>query len=285
MARSPIIKHLSPGKQFLLLFCLMLAFGLLSTLMVQAIGIVVWGSDFVGITISENISSQQLAFLKLSQVISQCGLMLFPALFFAWLTDRNISHFFKMSSNISGAIVIMSIFLIFAIGPLIGFLVELNQGVTIPWKGIEQWMQKMEEIAAVTTKAFLSTTSFSALLINLFVIALLPAVSEELLFRGVVLRISKELFSNIHLAVLFSAIVFSAIHFQFYGFLPRMILGIVLGYMFVYSGSIWVPIIAHFVNNATVVVVEWLYLRGVTNISMEDFGTTTNIFLVIYLFE
>jgi len=282
MVRSPIIKQLSPGKQFLLLFCLMLGLGLISLLLVQALGILIWGSDFVVVPISENISSLQLTYLKISQVISQSGLMLFPALIFAWLTHANVFSFFKMSYNISSVVILLSVFLIFAIGPLIGFLVELNEGVQIPWKGVEQWMQQMEEMAAVTTKVFLSTTTFGGLLINLFVIAVIPAISEELLFRGVVLRISKELFSNVHLAVLFSAIVFSAIHFQFYGFLPRMILGMFLGYLFVYSGSIWIPIVAHFINNATVVIVEWLYLRGMINVSMDEFGVTSNIFLVIF---
>jgi membrane protease YdiL (CAAX protease family) len=88
------------------------------------------------------------------------------------------------------------------------------------------------------------------------VIALIPAIGEELLFRGVIQgSIFKN--TNIHVAVLLTSIIFSAFHLQFYGFLPRMVLGILLGYSLAWSGSLWLPVLIHFINNGAAVVFAW----------------------------
>ena len=88
-------------------------------------------------------------------------------------------------------------------------------------------------------------------------IALLPAVGEELIFRGIIQRILKNLFRSGHLSVWVTAFVFSAIHFQFYGFLPRFILGLVFGYLFLWSETLWLPVIAHFINNGVLLLLVY----------------------------
>src|SRR5207344_1198984 len=101
-------------------------------------------------------------------------------------------------------------------------------------------------------------TSVLSLAINLFIIAFLPALGEELFFRGMMQKLFSQLTKNNHLAIIITSIIFSAIHLQFYGFLPRMVLGIFLGYLLVWSGSLWLPILAHFVNNASAVLFTFL---------------------------
>jgi len=100
-------------------------------------------------------------------------------------------------------------------------------------------------------------------------IAILPAIGEELLFRGVLQRIFANWTKNIHLGVWIAAILFSAMHMQFYGFLPRMMLGVLFGYLFVWSGSLLLPILCHFINNGSAVI--YAYVAGVDQfLEQED---------------
>jgi hypothetical protein len=140
--------------------------------------------------------------------------------------------------------------------PIINHLVEINQNLSFPesLKSIEQWMSQKEENANQIMVEFLKADNISALLLNLFMIAVLPAVGEELLFRGVLQRLIGKWLKNKHVGIFLAAVLFSAMHLQFYGFLPRLALGILFGYLFLWSGTLWLPIMAHFINNATAVI-------------------------------
>ena len=129
--------------------------------------------------------------------------------------------------------------------------------------------------------SIVGTIDFQLVAINLLVIALIPAIGEELTFRGVLQQALVRGTKNVHVAIILSAAIFSFIHFQFYGFLPRMFLGILLGYLFYYSGSIWTSILMHFVNNGTVVVLAYLDYKGVVDVDFEHFGSTSSIPLMI----
>jgi hypothetical protein len=138
------------------------------------------------------------------------------------------------------------------ITPFINYTFALNSMLNLP-----DWMSNLEKEANGFTEAFLKMKTPGDLIYNLIIIALIPAIGEELLFRGLIQQLLKGMFNNIHLAVLFSAIFFSSMHLQFYGFLPRMILGMVLGYLFVWSGSLWLPMAAHFANNAATILFSY----------------------------
>ena len=129
--------------------------------------------------------------------------------------------------------------------------------------GIEIWMKNSEEKAKVLTDAFTEGDSLGVLFLNLIVIALLAALSEELFFRGVLQKVLIECTRNKHLGVWIGAIIFSAFHMQFYGFLPRMLMGAFLGYLFLWSGSLWLGIFAHFINNGMAVLIIWLINKNV----------------------
>ena len=120
-------------------------------------------------------------------------------------------------------------------------------------------------------------------IINLFIMAILPAIGEEMLFRGIIQRYFINIIKNYHIAVWITAVIFSLFHLQFYGFIPRLVLGALLGYMMVWSGNLWVPITAHFFNNAFGVTVYFLFPTSATNNKIDDFGATheTRIFAII----
>lgn len=155
--------------------------------------------------------------------------------------------------------------------PAMNWLVAFNESMTLPsWmSGIEDLMRKAEDEAADLTKTLLDINSIGQLLVTLFVVGLMAGLSEEILFRGAMLRTMQDSRLGTHAVVWIVAIVFSAIHLQFYGFLPRMIIGVWLGYLLVWTRSLWVPIIAHTLNNSTVVVSSYLENKGLVS---EGFG-------------
>ena len=130
-----------------------------------------------------------------------------------------------------------------------------------------------EEQAGKITKLLLGSTAVSDLLINLLVIAIIPAIGEELLFRGVIQKQFIALTESKGAAVVLTSLLFSALHMQFFGFLPRFALGVLLGFLYVWSGSLWLPIMAHFFNNATAVILVWLAARQGIPFNPDTLGT------------
>ena len=140
-------------------------------------------------------------------------------------------------------------------------------------------MKALEETAQAATEKMLDVDTFGGMLFNLVIIALIPAIGEEMTFRGV-LQQSLTRKMNPHIAIILSAAIFSFIHFQFYGFLPRMFLGILLGYMFYITNSLWSSMLMHFVNNGATVVIYYLWNIGVIE-DAEHWGETQNVWIII----
>jgi membrane protease YdiL (CAAX protease family) len=151
-------------------------------------------------------------------------------------------------------------------------------------------LRSLESAAEEMMVAFTATESLGGLLVNLLMIGVIAAIGEELIFRGLLQKLLNQMLKNAHLAILITAILFSAFHFQFFSFLPRFILGLILGYLMYYGRSIWYPILAHFVNNAMGVVYYFFYSRGSTDDMLEEIGTSSLIpvaaivSLVLFLF-
>jgi uncharacterized protein len=151
----------------------------------------------------------------------------------------------------------------------------LNQELQLPvfLAGIEDWMKRTEEQAAELTMAFLTVNTFPGYLVNVLMVALIPAFGEEFFFRGVLQKVFYRWFRNPHFAILFVAIIFSAFHMQFYGFLVRLALGVIFGYLFYWSGNIWYPVLAHFVNNFMPVSLTYFFRDQFDPAELEQVGT------------
>ena len=183
-----------------------------------------------------------------------------------------------LDQSISMKSAIIAVFLVLLASPGINLLSYLNQQITLPecFSTIEVWMQQQEEAAAVLTERFLSSDSIGVFVVNILLMALLPAVAEELTFRGVLQHLfTARTCTHIpHIAIWTTAIIFSAIHCQFYGFIPRMLLGAVFGYALAWSGSLWLPMLMHFTNNALAVILYFTaHKAGWDTSSMDAFGT------------
>jgi membrane protease YdiL (CAAX protease family) len=153
-----------------------------------------------------------------------------------------------------------------------GWLQELNQSVSFPefLKNVEVLLKGMEDKLAETTKFFTDFTSFWQFLLAFFVIAVIAGIGEELIFRGLIMRKILLGTGNPHVAIWVSAFIFAAIHFQFYGILPRMMLGVLFGYFYLWTGNIRVPIFAHIFNNGFAITIMYLHNIGIVKTDLES---------------
>ncbi len=153
-----------------------------------------------------------------------------------------------------------------------GWLQELNQAVSFPesLKGLEALLKGMEDKLAETTKFFTDFTSFWQFLLAFLVIAVIAGIGEELVFRGLIMRKLLLGTGNPHIAIWVSAFIFAVIHFQFYGILPRMMLGVLFGYFYLWTGNIRVPIFAHIFNNGLAVTIMYLHNIGIVKTDLES---------------
>lgn len=216
--------------------------------------------------------------LKWFQFIQTTATFLLPPFLMAYLWSGKPIKWLCLDQSVPMKSAIIAVCLMLVASPGINLLSYLNQQMTLPacFSGIEVWMQQQEEAAAVLTERFLLTDSIGIFIVNILLMALLPAMAEELTFRGVLQHLfTPRTCTRIpHIAIWATAIVFSAIHCQFYGFIPRMLLGAVFGYALAWSGSLWLPMLMHFTNNALAVVVYFIaHKAGWDTSSMDAFGT------------
>lgn len=221
---------------------------------------------------------------KIIQLINSIFIFLIPALIGGFIWYKKPFQTYSLHKLPSFKISFLSFLLVISIIPFINFLSFINEQMVLPefLKGLEQRFMEAEEKIKIITEQMLKVESFSGFLLNLLVMAITPAIVEEVFFRGALLTIFSEKKNRI-LAIWLVAIVFSLIHFQMYGFLPRMIYGAILGYLAVWSGSLWLPIFVHFLQNGSVVIFS--YLKSNTNNAieqMENFGKSeTYVFGII----
>jgi len=238
-----------------------------------------------GMSESSLNSPEGINFLKYFQVIQSIGLFVAPPFAIGWLYHGNISEYLKIDRSTKVQSFLLATISLLMVIPLINFLGAINNQMSFPesLSGLETWMKTMEDAAKVMIEKFMKVDSFGGLMFNIFMIAVLPALGEELMFRGVIQRIFSNWTKNYHWGIWITAFLFSAMHMQFYGFLPRMALGAMFGYLLVWTGTMWVPILAHFVNNLMGVLGYYLIDKGVISKDIEEWGTgTEQIPLVIF---
>ena len=167
---------------------------------------------------------------------------------------------FKQSEDLT--IQLWNTFLIYIVAlPAASVMAKWNDGMVFPaaLSGLEAKFREMEDSARAVTDSFLSGNSIGDLLINVAIVGVAAAVVEEVFFRGGLQQLLSKWFGNGHVAVWITAFIFSVIHLQFYGFIPRLFMGVILGYLFYYSRNLWVPIFYHLVNNALIVIINFFW--------------------------
>lgn len=198
------------------------------------------------------------------------GLILAPAWFLASERKR-VSDLLITKGNYL-LLFLLTIVLVMVFMAVNSVFIEWNATVTFPdfAKAFEEWAREREDLAAEITTYLTRFDSFGQLLIAMLVVAVLPAIGEELVFRGIIQNQLHAATKNIHVAIWIAAILFSAIHFQFFGFVPRMLLGALFGYLYVWSNNLWYAIVAHFANNGLSVIAMYLNQQGKLDVDLES---------------
>ena len=220
--------------------------------------------------------------LKLGQAISSILMFVAPPLILYAFTRKHPMREIGFRKPNTLWMLLIGVALMFVSLPLTNQLTAWNEKMNLgsAFESLEAMLKQMEDMAGDLTERMLKVDTIGGLLMNLLVIALIPAIGEELTFRGVVQQSLVKGCKNAHVGIILSAAIFSFIHFQFYGFLPRMFLGIILGYMFYYSGSLWTSILMHFINNGSAVVVSYIQCKNNIDVDVEHFGATDSVWVL-----
>lgn len=235
--------------------------------------------------------------LRFVQVLQSFLVFIFPALLLATWFSFSPKDYLYMEQKNKLPICLLTVFVGISMLPFINWLTFLNEQISFPesFSWLENRLMESEKMNNESMEMLLQMNSPAVFLFNLFLVGILTAIAEEFFFRGILQHLFIDYFKNAHLGIWLSAFVFSSIHMQFYGFFPRMLLGAYLGYLLWWSKSIWLPVLAHFINNAIAVTISYLEQQhliepgfdtmgahGETHIAVISFVLSTIILFFIY---
>lgn len=224
---------------------------------------------------------------RISAVLQSVLVFITPALAVAMLSTRFPASLLAVDRLPSLKFTLTAIFTLVISIPLMNIIIEWNQNLTFPesMSGIVQTFKDLEAKSEDSINIMTSGNSAGILIVNIMIVGIFAGLGEELFFRGGLMRLLGGVKSiGTHKAIWISAIIFSALHLQFFGFVPRMLLGVFFGYLLAWSGSLWLPILMHIINNSIIVTFEWINQTNGTDIDINSIGTgssTSNIIILI----
>ncbi len=225
----------------------------------------------------ENVSTPEgMMMSKMAQLFLSVFSFIITSLVAAWMFSEHPMRFLRATKKPSLSLILITLLLMICSTPWINYTAELNGMMHLPQSlhFLEEMMRSAEDKAAVLTEAYLKMDNLWSLIFNIILIAFIPAVGEELLFRGAIQQTLNGVFARKIYSILITAFLFSAIHFQFYGFIPRFLLGVILGLLVEWSGTLWLSVIAHFINNGAAVLFSYVTSRSIdTSTNQDNIGT------------
>jgi membrane protease YdiL (CAAX protease family) len=236
---------------------------------------------------------ENLGFLRFSQIIQSITIFVLPSFFAAYLFSKKPTKLLGFD-NPKIILFLLACIMFIICQPMISILANVNNDLIFPefLKSFEDKIRIMENENNNLVFRLLDTCQPSAVIINIFMIVIIPAFGEEIFFRGTLQPLFHKMFKNKHFAVWITAFIFAAIHLQFFTFLPRFVLGALLGYLFLYGKNIWYSIAGHLINNLISFIVFYYYRHfqpeiNPMNPNSDDFSwfiITGSIVLVATLF-
>ncbi len=211
------------------------------------------------------------AIMIMNASVAICAFIVAPLVYLYAYAKKPLSIFFN-NNNIITIPLLLTIFIVVAFMTVNSIFIEWNAKMELPefLGGFEAWAKRLEEQAQVLTQMMTRFDNKVDFALALIVIGLVPAVGEELLFRGLIQNQLLGIAKNAHVAIWLAAIIFSAFHFQFYGFVPRVLLGALFGYLYYWSGNLLVPIVAHLINNGLTLLLLYMYQHGAIVFDIES---------------
>jgi membrane protease YdiL (CAAX protease family) len=270
-----LLAGLRPSEKFLFTVVILFILGLGFQFLGAAIAAWIYGYGFTEIlTLGDFNDPRYVSASKLIQILGSLGTFIIPAFLFSYLFEGDLFSYYGFRNKTGPVSFLLVVVMMISVIPFINYLAELNLKLEFPIGGVDSFLRSLEIEAEKVMSAFTSSRTVVGLIVNLLMIGVIAAIGEELIFRGLLQRLLHEMIRNIHVAVVVTSILFSAFHFQFFSFIPRFILGMVLGYLMFYGRSIWYPILAHFVNNTMGVIYYYFYARGSADDMLEEIGTS-----------
>lgn len=271
-----IFKNSKAIQKLFILLMIIVGFSIIIPIFLMLFGILFWSKE----TVMGGINSEtSLSYLIYFQFFTQLFVFGGGALFFASIVSSHPFAFVGIKKTPNFQFLISSTVAIILVIPLSSWLLQASLSLSYPesWQPIIAALKQQEEVGNNLMARFLNVDGFGWLLFNLLFMAVIPAICEELLFRGALIGVLKQMIQNKHILVIVSAILFSAIHLQFFSFLSRFVLGLVLGYAFIYSSSIIPSMVAHFTNNAISVIGYYFSDRS----DVASIGSVSNYWVIL----
>ena len=216
------------------------------------------------------------AVLKIAMILQDVFVFITPAVLTAMVATRLPARLLAVDTFPRLSTVALSLMTLLCAVPALNAIIVWNESLSLPesMAGVEQLMRQLEENAKAVTDSLMSGASVPSLILSIMIVGVFAGFSEELFFRGAMQRVLTSTMINTHLAVWIVAFVFSLFHFQFFGFVPRMLLGAYFGYLLIWTRSLWVPIITHIFNNSVVVIATWRSVNNPeTTVDIDKIGT------------
>jgi membrane protease YdiL (CAAX protease family) len=274
-----LLKTKSAGSQFLLLVGITLVSLFVVTLIGTLILTAVSGIDLKQLVEIRKIDFSKpnaITFIRGMQIVQFFSLFVVPVTICAYLFSNEPKKYLGLKKPWHSGYFFAGIGIMLLAVPFSILLGELNKNIPFP-SGMADWMKKSEDEASEMFRALLNKQTITDLILNIICIAGLAAVGEELLFRGMAQRLLIKMFKSPWAGIIISAILFSAMHMQFYGFLQRLALGILLGAIYWYSGSLWPAMLAHFLYDAIAILITYFNPE-----SMNE-GSTWNLSVIMII--
>ena len=193
------------------------------------------------------------------QFFSALGMFVFPALILAYLFSEDYKNYLKIDTPVSLPLCLWVVVSIVVSFPFLNFVAYYNDAIHFPeaLKPLEDILRAQDEANRAMSKAMLNADSMWDLTMNIVVAGIFAAVGEEFVFRGILQRVFSRILRNKHVVIWTVALIFSLAHFQFFGLVPRLLLGAYFGYLVYFTKNIWIPVIAHFFNNFVIILNFW----------------------------
>jgi membrane protease YdiL (CAAX protease family) len=259
-------RQISPSLQFLILFGLLISLIIIGAELGKIIIESSFGpGSFEAVIKSDGSSEKARNALWIFQLISTTLPILLCPVLFSYIIVREPDHYLKTTFEFPWLLIVIVFLVMLLSSPVMEFISNINENLNLP-----KWMRDEEDTLKKVSDNMMQMKTIGSMIFNLVFIGLVTAIAEELLFRGALQTILMRWTKNKHAAVWITAILFSAFHMEFFGFIPRLFLGVLFGYFVAWSGSTWPSIWAHFVNNGTVVVITYLAQSKIWDINADD---------------
>jgi len=227
----------------------------------------------------------RMPLLVIQGISSVVGFILLPSIVLMGIRKMPYANLFRTPS-VNGVTILVTCAFVISFMVVNSVFVDWNANMHFPgfMQGFEQWARELEDNAKVLTEFLTTFDNGGQFIIAFIVIALIPAIGEEFVFRGLLQNYARGFLKNDHAAVWFVAFLFSAFHLQFFGFIPRLFLGATFGYLYLWSGNLIIPMIAHLVNNGFTLIMLYMYHLNKVDFNIETADSPSLITVIPFVF-